>query len=224
MQRLTLPGLTLTVALSLGALMSAAASAVVPAQMLPTTEEVTFKGTSGGGTLTTLGGTTIACESATGEGSVAAGAKLGPFHQDLKGCKSAGITCTGLAEASGVILVLGETHLVVDTESPALGAGLLLLANPVHLSCSIILIEVKGEELCLVKPVSTKTTHFETVCEESSAGSGDPKETKYWNENGVEVNIGTGGLLVSTNHGAFQGATRAATALGTSNKEITIDA
>jgi hypothetical protein len=228
MQRLKLIVLAVMAALSLGALLAGAASGVIPATLLPETEEVKGTGTSGPGTLTVLGGTTIVCSSATAEGSVAAGAKLGPFTQDIKGCKeqATGATCTGLGEAAGVILVSGEAHGVVDVETPALGAGDLLLVTLVHFTCSIVLVEVKGEELCLVKPVATKTTHFEGICEETAVGSGDPKETKYWNEKGEEVNISlsTGGLLVSISHGAFKGAARSAAALGLTNKEVTIDA
>jgi len=210
--------------LSLSALISATASAVEPAQVLPTTEEVKFTGANKPGTLSALGGTQVACASGTTESSLAAGAKLGPFHIDFKECKepSTGAKCTGLGEATGVILVLGEAHLVVDTQSPSLGAGLLFLVNTVHFSCSIILIEVSGQVLCLIKPANTKASKFEVVCEETVVGSGDPKETTYWNESGVETTVGS--LLTSVNHGAGKVSAENTTAEVTANKEITIDA
>jgi hypothetical protein len=130
------------------------------------------------------------------------------------------LKCTGLGEATGVILVSGESHLAVDTETPALGAGILLLVNTVHFSC-FVLIEVTGQELCLAKPVNTFAKHFESVCEETAAGSGDPKETKYWNDNGELAETGHG-LLVSVNHGTAVGATRSATGLGLANVEVSI--
>jgi hypothetical protein len=229
MQRLKLLVLAAMAVLSLSALVAASASAVTPAAILPETEAVTFTGTSGPGTLTALGGVLkVECASDTSKGSLAAGAKLGPFEIDFKTCKDAlsGSVCTGLGEASGIILVSGEAHLVVDVDSPALGAGMLFLVNLVHFTCGIVLTEVKGEVLCLIKPVATKGTHFEIVCEETAAGSGDPKETKYWNEAGTEVNINitTAGLLTSPSHAAFKGSAENTTALILTNKEITIDA
>jgi hypothetical protein len=227
MQRLKLVVLAAMAVLSLSALVSASASAITPASFLPE-EAFTWTGTSGSHTLSTLAGTKLECASDTSQGSFAAGAKLGPFTIDLKSCKepATGAVCTGLGEASGVVLVTGEVHLVVDVESPALGAGLLFLVNLTHYSCSIVLVELKGELLCLIKPVATKGTHFEIVCSESAAGSGDPAETKYWNEAGNEVNINltTGGLLESVSHGAFKGMAVNTTALILVTKEITIDA
>jgi len=227
MQRFKLVILSAMAVFSLSAAVSATASAVTPASFLPE-DAFTYTGTGGSGTHTLLAGSKLECASHTSSGSFAAGAKLGPFTIDFKGCKdpTTGATCTGLGEASGVILVTGEAHLVVDVESPALGAGLLFLISTVHYSCSIILVELKGEVLCLIKPVATKTAHFEIVCEETAAGSGDPKETKYWNEAGSEVNINltTGGLLDSVSHMAFKGEALNTTLLILASKELTIDA
>jgi hypothetical protein len=228
MQRLKLVVLAAMAVLSLSALVSASASAVTPATILPTTAAVTFTGESGSGTLSTLAGKKVECASDTSEGSFAAGAKLGPFTIDFKTCKdpATGVQCTGLGEAAGVILVSGEAHLVVDTESPELGAGILFLVNLTHFTCVLVLVEVHGEVLCLIKPVNSKTKHFEIVCEETAPGSGDPKETQYWNEAGTEVNINTttGGLLTAFSHGTPEMSAEKTTALILTSSEITIDA
>jgi hypothetical protein len=228
MQRLKLVVLAAMAVLSLSALVSASASAVTPAAILPETGAITTTGSGGSGTLTALAGTKISCATSTSEGSFAAGAKLGPFTIDFKTCKepATGAVCTGLGEASGIILVTGEAHLVVNAETPALGAGLLFLVNLVHFSCSIVLTEVKGEVLCKLTPVGTSTTSYTVTCGETTAGSGDPSETKYWNEAGTEVNMNltTGGLLTSVSHGTFKGSAENTSSSLVSSAAVTIDA
>jgi hypothetical protein len=219
--------------ISMSAVMVASAAAITPAailQSLPNeTVTVTGKQTSAG-VLTVLGNTAkIECKTETLEGSFAAGATLGPVKIDFGECKEVftATTCTGLGETLGTILVSGEAHLVVDVESPFLGAGLLFLVNLTHFTCgAVILMEVKSEVLCLIKPTATKTTKFEVVCEETAASSGDPKEIKYWDSSGTEqiINHQLGGLLTSVNHAAFKGSAERTTAELTSSKEITIDA
>jgi len=207
--------------LSLSALIAATASAVVPAKVLPEGTASTFTSTGGKGTLSTLAGTTVTCESETAEGSFAANAVLGPIHIMFNTCKSAGVTCTGLAELNGTILVLGEGHLVVlELAGSALDVGILVLVNPVHFSCSIILIEVKGEVLCKATPGNVKTSKFKLVCEQTS--NGDPALTTYFNEKGEEVKMGANGLLTSTNHGAFEMSAELTEAELTTNPEIEI--
>ena len=71
----------------------------------------------------------------------------------------------------------------------------------VHFSCSIILVNTKGEVLCLITPVEVKTKHFVIKCEQIS--NGDPKETIYWEAN-KEVNMGLEKLLTAFNHGTFE--------------------
>ena len=82
-----------------------------------------------------------------------------------------------------------------------LGVALLVKPEEVHFSCSIVLVNTKGEVLCFITPVETKTKHFVVKCEQIS--NGDPKETIYW-ENGKEVNMGSEKLLTAFNHGTFE--------------------
>lgn len=226
MQRLKVLVLASMAVLALSAIASATASAEkIPAPTLltePAGSAVTWTGESGLGKLTTLNGNVIECNKDKSNGSFAANAKLGPFTIDFEECKEpgTGFKCTGLGEATGVILVTGEAHLAVDTETPALGAGILFLLNTVHFSC-FVLIEVTGKVLCLIKPVNTFVTHFEIVCEETAAGSGDPKETKYWDDNGELAETGHA-LLTSINHAAGVGSAENTTALILTNVLVSI--
>jgi hypothetical protein len=94
---------------------------------------------------------------------------------------------------------------VFDKLSPELGLGILFLLEHVHYTCEktligTVLLLVKGEVLCLLTPINTKTTKITVTCQ---GEKGDPKETVYWNEEGTEVKMGTEALLGSENEGAF---------------------
>lgn len=147
---------------------------------------------------------TIECTSDKSEGTFE-NKPLGKFHIDFEGCKTTGIkvTCTGLGEASGVILTLGTFHLVSDKlgTGAELGMGILLLMEPTHLTCAIPLFIVEGQVLCLIKPINSKVKHWEIVCEKGKE-AGDPGETTYWNEAGTEVKMGGELLLSKENEGA----------------------
>jgi hypothetical protein len=220
MQRLKVVILAIIAVCASSALVSATTTFAADPEALPTAAEA-YKGESGSGTLRTLGGKTIECKLALAEGTFTG--RTGTLHGDLKECKGEGglVTCTGLGEASGVILTLGTGLLVYDSLSP-LGVAILGKGEPVHLACSIVLVEIKGEGLCLITPVGTASKHFQTVCEMTSATSGDPKETKYW-EGGVEHNLGLSALLVSFNHGTFEGFAGLGTGLALTTNNITID-
>lgn len=171
------------------------------------TAEEKWTGESGAGTIEVLPGGLeheITCKKDKSEGSLEAKKPLGLFHITLEECKAAGLlTCTGLGEASGVILALGTMHLVWDKLGAERGAGVLLLLEATHFLCSglgkDVLFVISGEVLCLIKPINSKVKHFEIVCEGSK---GDPKETVYWNEAGTEVKMGESQLLTSENEAA----------------------
>jgi len=206
---------------SLGCLIAATASAVVPAKVLPEGTVSTFTSTGGKATLSTLAGTTVPCASMTAEGSIAANKTLNLIHIMLNMCSSGGVTCTGLGEASGTILVLGEGHLVVlELAGSVLDLGILILVNPVHLACSIILVELKGEVLCKATPGNVKSAKFKLTCEQTA--NGDPALTTYFNEKGEEVKMDANGLLTSINHGAFEMTALVTEAEMTTSPEIEI--
>lgn len=195
MRHLKLLGLVLASAFVVSAMLSTAAFAlpeVLNAAHATTT--FSYKGTSGKGKFEELGGLIpISCESATYEG--ASGGTLGPLHIMFASC-----TCTGLGEASGVILVLGEYHIVYLKLSP-LTAGLLLLINEVHLECALgVLVQVKGSVLGEITPINTLAKEFTFTLTQSK---GDPSTTKYFDDNGVEQSAL---LLVSKNGGTFKDA------------------
>jgi hypothetical protein len=204
--------------LSLSALIVSTASAIPAPSVLPA-EAVTFTATGGKGTLATLSGTTVECKKQTSEGSLAAGVLLGPVHIMFSECSSSlGSTCTGLGETSGTILVLGEFHIVALELGTVLDPALLILVNSVHFSCSIILVETKGEVVCKTNNGNVKTKTYTLKCEQTSAG--DPAVTSYFNEKGEEVRLGENGFLTSVNHAAFEMTSLATEATLTTSKEI----
>jgi hypothetical protein len=225
MQRLKILGVALMAVFALGAFVSATASAQVV--ILPEAAEA-YKGESGKGTLEVLkGAAKIECTKDKSEGSFEKEKPLGPFHIDFEGCKAASIsTCTGLGEASGVILTLGTAHLVFDKlgTGEALGVGVLFLVEPTHFKCSIVetLLVVEGQLLCLLtKPLNTLAKHFEIVCKPGKE-AGDPGETIYWNEKGEEVKMGEELLLTHENEKAGVMSGENTTALILTTNEILI--
>jgi len=126
---------------------------------------------------------------------------LGLFHIHFGGTctTSLGGTCLGLGDSAG-ILVLGSFHIVYDTLS-ALGAAILFLLQHVHYECTVAglekLILVLGQVLCLLGTINALTTSNEVRC---LGANGDPKEVRYWNDAGTEINIAEG-LLASENEG-----------------------
>lgn len=130
---------------------------------------------------------------------------LGTFHISLKECSTTilgiKVTCSGLRDATSIVLVLGTYHLVFDTLAPLNSATLLLISPEVHFSCSTTLLLVKGNMLCLdVEPTKRAFTH-EFKCQTVVAG--DSEETKYFNDAGTQVAIAP--LEISENGGAFKG-------------------
>lgn len=201
MQHFRILGMALMVVFALGAVVSATASAEVVILPLLTAEEK-WTGVSGLGTLEVLPGGIfhqIVCTKDKTEGTFEAKKPLGLFHITLEGCKNSGSACTGLGDASGVILLLGTFHLVFDKLGAGveLGVGMLFLLESVHLTC-FSLLTVTGQLLCLIKPNNTKVKHWEIVCK---GAKGDPGETEYWNETGTQVKIGEEILLLSENEG-----------------------
>jgi hypothetical protein len=154
---------------------------------------------------------------------------LGPFHITFSECKitgAGGEACTGTGEAGGVILVLGEWHLVEDilTSEGALGAAILFLlptTNDVEFTCHVvgipITLKLLGALLCLIKPVNMLAKHFEIVCEKSAVG--DPKEVHYWNDKGVQQ---TAELKTAINGAAEEMTAWAGTTLILSELEVEI--
>ncbi len=195
----------------LAAMVTASASAFVLPEV---SAEVGTKWTTEGTApkFETLAGNKVECEKVTGEGTVETGKTLGPFHVTFSGkCKGtiSGISapCTGLGDATETILTLGKWHTVVDTKpKAALGAAILLLLEPVHFTCSIALIEVKGQVLCLItEPLSPNVSHVVT-CTQTAGMAG---ETKYLNDSEAEIAL-TEPLLSATSHGTFEEAGEAA--------------
>jgi hypothetical protein len=189
MRRIKLVILAATAICALSAIMSASAFAKV--EILPL-EKVTFTGESA--KVTHLGilehEHLTECSSVKYEGEIEGSGTLGPLHLDFKGCKTnVGGTCTGLGEASGVILSNGTVHVVTDK---TLTHGyVLFLVEHTHYSCTVLfvtaLVLVLGEYLCLIEPLTLGAK--KTVKCERGANDGDPKVTEYENAEGKQVTL-----------------------------------
>jgi hypothetical protein len=188
-----------------------AASAALP-ELLTRNRELAngtvFEGTSKSTEFSMLNGIAgILCATSRTEAQIEGRGVLGPFHIVFSTCKTTlGGTCTGLGDPNaGEILVLGSFHIVYDKLTGLLGAAILFLLGHVHFECTNVpvvgrvLILVLGQVLCLIEPIRTLQTRSKVKCE--AAGSGDPSEVVYWNDNSEEVNIREG-LKGSENEGA----------------------
>jgi len=167
MKRFSLLGLGLLVVLVATAAAATSALAVQPSN-LPTGVKK-YTGAAEGETEFHSSQGIVICKTAASEGGEETSNEppTGPFHIAFKECKNkeTGIVCTGLGDGSGIILALGTTKLVFDRPAGGtfteLTTATLFLVNTVHFSCSgLILIEVKGEVVCLdLKPTEANTKH-----------------------------------------------------------------
>jgi hypothetical protein len=217
--RRVLVGVTCLAALTAAA--AAPAGALALPQILPqsTTERKVTGHNEGELRIAINGGQEMICESATGEGAIEAGQSSGPFHTKYTGCSAEGgtIKCTGLAEASGVILALGKVDLVYDNLSP-LSVASLLLPERVHISCSaLVLVEMKGDELCLaLKPTESNTTHTDHCVQSSGVAS----DKKFFNSEGSEVSVK---LECAINEGTAKECAELGLAVGTTTEALFAD-
>jgi hypothetical protein len=217
MRRLKLLGIACAAVFALVAMATASASAFVLPEVLGPGAEAKFttKDDLANPTFKTLKGNEVTCEHWSGEGGFEAGTRtLGLFHITFSGkCKGtiAGIkaSCTGLGDAAETILVLGKWHTVVDTKpGETLGAAIMLLLEPVHFTCSIALVEVTGDILCLIlEPLVSMVTHL-FHCTETN---GTANEKHFLNDAGAETAVPA--LLSSVSHATAEEAGE--TALGT---------
>jgi len=222
MRRLTLFGLTLAAAL--GAACSSSAFALELPENLPTsTETRTWTGENDGSGATAepeykaLNAAKVElalkCEKLTMEGTEEPKKPLGLFHAHILNCHSmvggTEVKCTDLNHlTAGEILVLGTWHIVWDREAgkefKELTTGVLFLIEPVHYTCSLFLVELKGELLCLhLKPTEENTTHlFHCIA----------NATNHWEQSEEWCKKDVGGvctepvkplLLTSVSHEAF---------------------
>jgi hypothetical protein len=161
-----------------------------------------------------LGGSKIICPEVHFRFHQEPNSNLGTFHFDFLKCEEPTLKakCTGLGEATaGEILVLGTYHLVYDGLSP-LGSAALMLINEVHFACSIVLLKVKGEVLCLVSMAAMKSSKLKLECTQTG---GDPGEVKYWKTSEGAVTEIPNGLLASESDGEFKDAGEKASGEGT---------
>jgi len=228
MKRLKILGIVLIAVFALGAMASAPAFGAI--EVLNKNHEKINSGLKASGhTATTTkleileGFAETKCPEVLYEGEQTS-ARLGVFHLHWHKCTtSLGGTCTGLGDETGLVLALGTAHLVEDklTSEGTLGAAALILVEPTHYACKVgfvtTLINVSGEVLCLVSPL-TLTLTGKIKCEQG-AKVGDPGETVYWNEAGTKVEMGENGLLASENGGTAKMAAEVGEGEGELNQE-----
>jgi hypothetical protein len=221
MQRLRILGLAFMAVFALSVVVSSAASAGEPTKFLNNKGEQgeflikgLFKSNT---TLEKLNGKNVTCEEVHYEIHIEPNSNLGLFHIHFLKCTAGPlVTCTGLGDESGQILVLGTFHLVYDSLT-TLGAGILFLPEHVHFTCGgLVLILVLGEVLCLITPINTLTNVHKIKCEQASAG--DPKEVVYWKDDGSGTEVKLKEALLSTeNDEKYEGSSQ----VGESNVEGT---
>jgi hypothetical protein len=225
MKRFKLIGAMIVAMLALaGAFTSSASAAFALPQVLPSTLGDWTGANVGTALFLTLAGLHIQCTTASGTGTTEASKTLGLFHIEFSGCAALPSgTCTGLGDTpgSGIILVLGTWHTVIDVDEPNLAAAYLLLLEETHFVCASLgspLIRVRGSVLCLVlEPLVKKATH-EFHCTQTS---GMADETKYLNDSGVLTAITP--LASSTNALPFEEAGELALGTVTYLEAVLID-
>jgi hypothetical protein len=191
------------------AMMSSAALALTLPENLPTSAVVrNWTGETEGSYNLDLPAP-VTCETATTEGTEEAGKPLGLFHEHLKNCtgEEGKVKCTGEGEEAGVILILGNWHLVFDRKKGGtfveLTTAILYLLTPVKFKCTVFFtVELKGEQLCLhLKPTEKAISHSDHCIAEGL------KQTEEWCKSdvgGTCVEAVVPVLLANQNGGAFK--------------------
>jgi hypothetical protein len=162
-------------------------------EVLPEAGTKAWTGSSGETSFEKSSGEKVTCKEASAEGADEGGS-LGLAHVTYKKCSAGGglVTCTGLGEASGVILLLPSWHLVYDTLKASLGeAGIAIqffLNGSVHFECAgkLMLFSSGGMSLCLIASPKSLTKTFEYHCK---ASKGKPEDAEYYDAEDNKVAI-----------------------------------
>jgi hypothetical protein len=204
-------GLTTVGLLALSAVFVSSSSAATEVLPMPTaTVPLTFTGAQvGEGRLETLAGSTVKCKTGTSMGSFTS-VTLGTFNVAFNECKGPlGSTCTGTADAKGVILTSGTVHyaLALLAETKAKVDALVFLQEQFHFICSAIGIEqlilVRGCVAAHATPIDSLVTETEDTFKLITGQKGDPDISSWIMPGGEEL---TCVLESSINGGAFEGS------------------
>jgi hypothetical protein len=146
-----------------------------------------FTGANVGNTrLEALGGTTVECTRASGEGVVENDPPRGTWHIHFENCTSLlGVKCTGedagVKDKEGDILALGDYRIVHDVSERGNTFGIMFLPSDVTFTCAGTKVVVLGDILCLIlEPEVSRITH-EFHCKNNGT-RGDPEEKKWWQD------------------------------------------
>jgi hypothetical protein len=153
-------GVVLMAVFALGVIVAATASAEATKVLPEPSKASPLKSTSKGGkgTLETVGGSKVECEAATGKSEFTS-PNLGSFSVLFEKCKSfvfENLTCTGVGDNSGTVLLSGEVHYWLALLSKTLVGALVFLFKEFHFTCAgafvKALVLVKGCGAALAEP------------------------------------------------------------------------
>jgi hypothetical protein len=205
-RQVKLLGLALLAVFALGAVLSSVASALDLIQILPLGSR-NWTGENDGTAEPELVGLfgSVKCKKAAASGTEEEKHPLGEYHIEFKECKdNLNNNCTGIGDepTTGLILALGTWHLVYDVDSTSeLGlATLFLQSTVVKFKCGGLLIEVKGEVLCLDLEWNVLKLSHLFHCHQKEALQLD---TLWWNDDGTSTHHEKAELLCSLNGLAF---------------------
>jgi hypothetical protein len=171
MKQIKMLGAAIVAVVALSVVASATASAALP-EFTPGAKGTTFTGTSGAGTLQSLGGT-IECTSDTVTG-VLTGPKTGTATIAFKGCSA--FTIFGAksldSKNAGEILTSVNLELCYINKAKKEVGILTEVAKTVHIEVAGKLIEITGDAVGVITPINTKTTKFAIAYK----GKGDNQE------------------------------------------------
>jgi len=198
MRKLTILGIALVAVLVASVAVAASASAAVP-KFLPGTGTLAIK--SGTGHLQTVGGSKVICEKDTGSGTITSETH-GTFKVKFENCESEGFIkakCSGLSEAGTNNISTEGSFLLRHTLGTTPKVVVVFAVEPVHFSCSIVLVKVSGTLACPITPTNKKvktTEHYTVTCKQTN---GAPEVAEVDNE--AETAMESVGLSTSTNEG-----------------------
>jgi hypothetical protein len=182
MQRLTPMGTGILAACLLATLL---ASSSFGAMTLPNLSTATnWIGVGGKGKVNAVGAE-IGCSSNTSDGTVAAGKKEGQYHSHIKECRLGSSTCQTAGDAAGVVLLLGEWHLVLTVVNSSDVRLIWFPIEEISVTCGLINVKLRGGILGQIT-AGTGETHFKVSV---LVKEGKQEFTEYENDTGEKVKL-----------------------------------
>jgi hypothetical protein len=115
---------------------------------------------------------------------------LGTFTTDFTNVEEpkTGAKCSSTGDASGVVLVSGEFHLVPLEVSAALPLGVLFLVTTLEIKCKeSIEVVVRGNTLSTLENIGTENQELTGFAGTLEGELGKPKHSEYFNDGGTKI-------------------------------------